>query len=90
MLFTIIFGTLSFPMKAVEQRAAEVLMSAGAVTQWQGVGLAIMRSRVPFQVLAQLLYVRRSTQPCTPPGSLNRTPALLGVKAGMSPLPAGR
>jgi len=41
-------------MKAAEQRAGEVLMSAGAVTQWQGVGLAIMRSRVPSQVLAQL------------------------------------
>jgi len=27
-----------------------------------------------------------STQPCIPPGSLNRVPALAGVKAGMSPL----
>jgi len=32
----------------------------------------------------------RSTQPCIPPGSLNRVPALAGVKAGMSPLPGGR
>ena len=33
----------------------------------------------------------RSTQPCIPPGSLNRVPASAGVKAGMSPLPdAGR
>ena len=31
-----------------------------------------------------------STQPCIPPGSLNRVPALAGVKAGMSPLPGGR
>jgi len=31
----------------------------------------------------------RSTQPCIPPGSLNRVPALAGVKAGMSPLPGG-
>jgi len=32
----------------------------------------------------------RSTQPCIPPGSLNRGPASAGVKAGMSPLPGGR
>ena len=28
----------------------------------------------------------RSTQPCIPPGSLNRVPASAGVRAGMSPL----
>jgi len=32
----------------------------------------------------------RSTQPCIPPGSLNRVPASAGVKAGMSALPGGR
>ena len=32
----------------------------------------------------------RSTQPCIPPGSLNRVPASAGVKAGKSPLPGGR
>ena len=32
----------------------------------------------------------RSTQPCIPPGSLNRVPASAGVRAGMSPLPSGR
>ena len=32
----------------------------------------------------------RSTQPCIPPGSLNRVPASAGVKARMSPLPGGR
>jgi len=32
----------------------------------------------------------RSTQPCIPPGSLNRIPASAGVKAGMSPLSGGR
>ena len=32
----------------------------------------------------------RSTQPCIPPGSLNREPASAGVKAGMSPLPGSR
>ena len=30
------------------------------------------------------------TQPCIPPGSLNRVPASAGVKTGMSPLPGGR
>jgi len=29
----------------------------------------------------------RSTQPCIPPGSLNRVPASTGVRARMSPLP---
>ena len=32
----------------------------------------------------------RSTQPCIPPGSLNRVPASAGVRAGMSPLSGGR
>ena len=32
----------------------------------------------------------RSTQPCIPPGSLNRVPASAGVTAGMSPLPGDR
>jgi len=32
----------------------------------------------------------RSTQPCIPPGSLNRVPASAGVKAGKSPLPGGK
>jgi len=32
----------------------------------------------------------RSTQPCIPPGSLNRVSASAGVRAGMSPLPGGR
>ena len=43
------------------------------------------------QCRARLRYVHvsyRSTQPCIPPGSLNRVPASAEVKAGMSPLPA--
>ena len=36
----------------------------------------------------RLLYTR-PTQPCIPPGSLNRVPASAGVRAGMSPLPGG-
>ena len=31
-----------------------------------------------------------STQPCIPPGSLDRLPASAGARAGMSPLPGGR
>jgi len=36
---------------------------------------------------ATLEFTPRSTQPCIPPGSLNRVPAAAGVRAGMSPLP---
>ena len=44
-----------------------------------------------FVCLFDGLFVRhRSTQPCIPPGSLNRVPASAGLKAGMSPLPGGR
>ena len=39
---------------------------------------------------ANILPPLRSTQPCIPPGSLNRVPASAGVRAGMSPLPGGR
>jgi len=35
-------------------------------------------------------HTSRSTQPCIPPGSLNRVPASAGIRAGMSPLPGGR
>jgi len=34
--------------------------------------------------------VSRSTQPCIPPGSLNRVPASAGVNTGTSFLPGGR
>ena len=34
--------------------------------------------------------VPRSTQPCIPPGSLNRLPASAGVKVGVSALLGGR
>jgi len=39
-------------------------------------------------ILHDLTYLW-STQPCIPLGSLNRVPASAGVRAGMSPLPAG-
>jgi len=38
----------------------------------------------------RLYHATRSTQPCIPPGSLNRVPVSVGVRAGMSPLPGGR
>ena len=34
--------------------------------------------------------VPRLTEPCIPPGSLNRVPSSAGVKAGISALPGGR
>jgi len=45
---------------------------------------------VSNQLVASGANVSRSTQPCIPPGSLNRVPALAGVRVGMSPLPSGR
>jgi len=48
--------------------------------------------RCRVTVLGKLFtpIVPRSTQPCIPSGSLNRVPALAGVKAGKSPLAGGR
>ena len=37
-----------------------------------------------------LQQLTRLTQPCIPLGSLNRVPAVAGVRAGMSALPGGR
>ena len=37
--------------------------------------------------LRTFTLVPRSTQPCIPPGSLNRVPASAGIKARMSLLP---
>ena len=48
---------------------------------------------LPLVVVVAVLAVHqlpRSTQPCIPPGSLNRVLASAGVKAGKSPLPGGR
>ena len=43
-----------------------------------------------YQASDTYLMLTRSTQPCIPPGSLDRVPASAGVSAGMSPLPGGR
>jgi len=42
------------------------------------------------EICRKLPESTRSTQPCIPPGSINRVPALAGVRAGMSPLLGGR
>ena len=46
-----------------------------------------LRAGIPSRYVTSRLG---STQPCIPPGSLNRVPALAGASAGMSPLPGGR
>jgi len=47
-------------------------------------------ARPRFNTISACNKPTRSTQPCIPPGSLNRVPATDGVRAGMSPLPGGR
>ena len=46
-----------------------------------------LRTGIPFRYVTSHLG---STQPCIPPGSLNRVPISAVVRAGMSPLPGGR
>ena len=53
----------------------------GWVTHWPSLGV---------YTISVCNKPTRSTQPCIPPGSLNRLPASAGVRAGMSPLPGGR
>ena len=48
------------------------------------------RKRKPLTWTSIFKSGPRSTQPCIPPGSLNRVPASARVKAGKSPLPGGR
>ena len=43
-----------------------------------------------YTAVSTTINTTRSTQPCIPPGSLNRVPASAGVRAGMPPLPGGR
>ena len=54
-----------------------------------GHGTSARRLRTLYLAI-RVLKPPGSTQPCIPPGSLNRVPALAGVKAGMSPLSGGR
>ena len=59
-----------------------VVTWAGANVNWGRRGSCIRRRTMRI--------AHRATQPCIPPGSLNRVPASAGVRAGMSPLPGGR
>jgi len=51
--------------------------------------VVVVSVQVPYTHTARRLHTV-STQPCIPPGSLNRVPASAGVRAGMSALPGGR
>ena len=53
-------------------------------------GWVTLFGRVGAYTISVYNQPTRSTQPCNPPGSLNRVPASAGVRAGMSPLPGGR
>jgi len=57
---------------------------ARLVSTWMGDRL---RAGVPSRYVTSQLG---QTQPCIPPGLLDRVPASAGVRAGMSPLPGGR
>ena len=52
-------------------------------------GCSVQPDTRPTAVYLDSVLIR-STQPCIPPGSLNRVPASAGLRAGMSPLPGGR
>jgi len=71
--------------------AERVRLATGGAPQRTTLRLAAS-TRAPVAVRRLALYTAhtRSTQPCIPPGSLNRVPASAGVTAGMSPLPGGR
>ena len=51
---------------------------------------AVARSSFRGTALYAMYTHPSSTQPCIPPGSLNRVPASAGVRAGISPLSGGR
>ena len=47
--------------------------------------LTVFRGKLSWDITTT-----RSTQPCIPPGAVNRAAGLAGVQAGKSPLPGGR
>jgi len=54
---------------------------------WKGASCPLTRTQRPLSALCgHRSSLTRSTQPCIPPGSLNRVPASAGVKAGISPV----
>ena len=54
-------------------------LTSGPISAWMG-------DRPGWYTISVCDKPTRSTQPCIPPGSLNRVPASDGVRAGMSPL----
>ena len=65
--------------------------SLRTVWKWEHVDLiAKHHYQSTVQPHAQNNKPTKSTQPCIPPGSLNRVPASAAVRVGMSPLPGGR
>jgi len=54
---------------------------------WKGASCPLTRTQRPLSAFCgHRSSLTRSTQPCIPPGSLNRVPASAGVKAGISPV----
>jgi len=73
------------PLQSVpagRKRAAKYTVVRKVITRINNIGAH--RTKLSLSVET------RSTQPCIPPGSLNRVPASAGVRAGMSALPGGR
>jgi len=73
------------------------LLGVNSHVQFEVAGLdeLSLADRALVRLLARVrptvnLQAHVTTQPCIPPGSLNRVPASAGVRAGMSPLPGGR
>ena len=63
----------------------------GCVAAWREIATCLVVVRhTHSRHFSVGFYRAMPTQPCIPPGSLNRVPASAGVKAGMPPLPGGR
>ena len=75
----VVLEILEFLYNAVQDRSPPSLNSS--IRSSVSAELRLVSTRTPTPA---------TTQPCIPPGSLNRVPASAGVMAGMSPLPGGR
>ena len=71
-------------------RSVRVQYCTRNVHSWYCILISYWLHRVRVMENLTRLNSTRSTQPCIPPGSLNRVPASAGVRAGTSPLPGGR
>ena len=75
----------------LEQRDVALVATTSTSTSILPVGLYDVSTGESESVSAETAWpTTTSTQPCIPPGSLNRVPASARVRAGMSPLPGGR